>query len=209
SSPLHDLMRREHIRNPPTDRATTLHQNGAMALRMFLLACAVSCSVAVWTQQDPPKVRTKPDTGVGGLFSSYEPLTVRLQAPFGDLFSTARDDNLDYSVAGIITYTDSVSGRDVIVDNVAVSLRGHSSKQEDECSFPKRKLGFRRSAALESSIFAGMRAVKIGTHCDNRPDGQLTQKFGRLANEKAPLREAAVYRLLDVMKVPTLKVRPA
>jgi hypothetical protein len=34
-------------------------------------------------------------------------------------------------------------------------------------------------------------------------------KYGRVANETSPQREAFVYRLLDVMGVPTLKARPA
>src|SRR5439155_4681246 len=60
-----------------------------------------------------------------------------------------------------------------------------------------------------SSVFRGMKAVKIGTHCDDQPDDDLTERFGRWANEKAPLREAFIYRLLDVLQVRSFKARPA
>src|SRR5256885_10994284 len=58
-------------------------------------------------------------------------------------------------------------------------------------------------------MFAGRHAVKIGTHCGEAPDGQLTPKYGRWANEKGALREAFVYRLLDTLGVPSLRARPA
>ena len=54
-----------------------------------------------------------------------------------------------------------------------------------------------------------MKGVKIGTHCGDQPDGELTERFGRWANEKAPLREAFVYRLLEVLRVRSFKARPA
>jgi hypothetical protein len=54
-----------------------------------------------------------------------------------------------------------------------------------------------------------MKAVKIGTHCGDQADGELTEKFGRWANEKAPLREAFIYRLLDVLGVRSFRARPA
>ena len=42
-----------------------------------------------------------------------------------------------------------------------------------------------------------MEGLRIGTHCGENEGEQLTSKFGRLANEKSPLREAFVYHLLD------------
>jgi hypothetical protein len=51
--------------------------------------------------------------------------------------------------------------------------------------------------------------LKVGTHCADRPDGELTAKYGRWPNEKAVHREAFIYRLLDAMQVPTLKARSA
>jgi hypothetical protein len=51
--------------------------------------------------------------------------------------------------------------------------------------------------------------VKIGSHCGEGADGQLSQKYGRLTNEKSPHREALAYRMLQAMGVPVLRVRPA
>src|SRR5205823_7793661 len=41
------------------------------------------------------------------------------------------------------------------------------------------------------------------------PGEERTPKFGRLANERSPVREAFVYRLLDAAGVATLRARPA
>src|SRR5581483_122560 len=88
-------------------------------------------------------------------------------------------------------------------------VRGHSSRQETECSFPKLKIRFEDADALTRSIFRGTRTVKIGTHCGESSADELTPRFGRLANERAAHREAFVYRLLGVLDVPTLLARPA
>jgi hypothetical protein len=141
------------------------------------------------------------------LFSTGETLSLRLRAPLDDLFAHAAHD-ADYTVQGSIAY-DGAGGREVRIRGVEISVRGNTSKQDVECSFPKLKLRFRGDAAREDSIFRGAEVVKIGTHCGEAPDEQLTRKFGRLANEKSPIREAFVYHLLEVMGVPALKARPA
>ncbi|PYR36502.1 MAG: hypothetical protein DMF93_19845, partial [Acidobacteria bacterium] len=109
------------------------------------------------------------------------------------LFAHAQQDN--YSVRGALTYQDR--GREVHVPDVKVSVRGNSSRNESECTFPKLKLEW-PSASL-----------KIGTHCGESTDGSVTAKFGRLPNEHSPRREAFVYQLLDVLQVLSLKARPA
>ena len=57
-------------------------------------------------------------------------------------------------------------------------------------------------------MFAGTGALKFGTHCADLPGEQLTRRYGRLANQQAPLREALVYALLDAVEVPTLRRAP-
>jgi hypothetical protein len=59
------------------------------------------------------------------------------------------------------------------------------------------------------TVFDGVDALKLGTHCGDRAEDALTPKYGRLANEQAPPREALVYRLLQAAGVPTLLARPA
>jgi hypothetical protein len=141
------------------------------------------------------------------LFSSYDILEVTLQAPFEDLFSASADDE-DYAVAGRLQFVDA-AGLPRTIDDLRVSTRGHSSRRPSECDFPKLKLDFGARSSLEGSPFEGLAAVKIGTHCSERPDDALTPRYGRLASEKAAHREAFVYRLLEAMEVPSLHARPA
>ena len=144
----------------------------------------------------------------GELFSSYSPIDVSLKAPFDDLFAGAQMD-AEYTVAGTISYRDASTGKNVTIDEVEISVRGRTSKRETECTFPKLKLRFSDAGSVKGSIFSGMKAVKIGTHCGEQADGDLTARFGRWANEKAPVREAFIYRLLDVLGVRSFKARPA
>jgi len=141
------------------------------------------------------------------IFSSDEAIAFTLSAPFNDLFQRARTEE-GYAVTGRLTY--QAGRREVAIDGVTISLRGHTSIRESECAFPKLKIDFpepRESA--NGTLFAGLKGIKLGTHCGEAPDDSVTAKYGRLPNEKAPLREAAVYRLLAALDVPTLRARPA
>jgi hypothetical protein len=140
------------------------------------------------------------------LFASHDPIELTLEAPYAELFERSRA-NPEYTVTGRVSYRDS-AGNAVVIDGVGVETRGHTSRRENECDFPKLKLAF-RGAPPADSHFAGMETVKIGTHCGDRPDGELTPRYGRWGNEKAPHREAFVYRLLEAVNVPSLKARPA
>jgi hypothetical protein len=142
-----------------------------------------------------------------GLFSRYEAVELRLTAPFADLLAKS-DATSDYAVDGTLTYT-ADDGREVTIDGIHVSVRGNTSRQDTECTFPKLKLHFPKSPGLDASIFKGAERLKIGTHCGEEADEQLSHKYGRLANEHAVTREAFVYRLLDVLGVASLKARPA
>jgi len=126
-------------------------------------------------------------------FSSDEPASLRLEAPFNELFGHAQQSG--YSVRGTVSTTDR--GSDVRIDNVKISVRGNTSRRETECTFPKLKLSWSGTT------------LKIGTHCGESTDDAVTAKFGRLPNQRSPWREAFVYRLLDVLQVPSLAARPA
>jgi hypothetical protein len=159
-----------------------------------LFALALFTSSAILRAADPPA----PD-----LFARHDVMTVTLEASFDELIATSRTDE-DFSVAGTLTYTDPRSGREVTLKDVKISTRGHTSRREAECEFPKLKLDF--SAGQEGPFGT---TVKVGTHCGDKRDGELTPKYGRWPNEKAVHREAFVYRLLAAMDVPTLQARPA
>jgi len=140
------------------------------------------------------------------VFDTYDLLELKLEAPFRELIAKAQQDE-NYAVAGKLTIVDKSGERDRDAIDVKISTRGHTSKQTSECEFPKLKIAFPQGA--EGSIFAGTKAVKLGTHCGDRGDSELTRKYGRLANEKEPHREALAYRVLHALGVPTLRARPA
>lgn len=122
-------------------------------------------------------------------FASSEPLALRVEAPLGDLFTHAQQDG--YAVRGTLTVGDTR------VDDVKVTVRGHTSRRETECTFPKLKLAWADAS------------LKLGTHCGESTDNSVTAKFGRLPNERSPWREVFVYDLLDALGVPTLHARRA
>jgi hypothetical protein len=140
------------------------------------------------------------------VFSSYDLIELRLEAPLRELIAKAQQDEND-AVTGTLTVVGKSAERDTGAIAIKVSTRGHTSKRTEECEFPKLKIAFPDGA--DGSIFAGMKAVKLGTHCGDRGDTELTQRFGRLANEKEPHREAVAYRVLHAIGVPTLQARPA
>jgi len=123
-------------------------------------------------------------------------IALTLEAPLQELFGKGSE-NENFSVPGRVSYKDPSSGVDVQRE-AQVSVRGHTSRRETECTFPKLKLKFKEGDEL-----------KIGTHCGESTDEALSPKYGRLANEKSPHREALVYRLLQAAEVPTLRTRPA
>src|SRR6185436_12107207 len=113
-----------------------------------------------------------------------------VEAPLQQLFANTSEQ--DASVSGTVTIGD------VVLRDVEVSVRGHTSRRETECAFPKLKLKLK-----------GAGSIKIGTHCGESADDKLSPKYGRLANEKSPHREALAYQMLHAAGVPALRARPA
>lgn len=180
-------------------------------MRVFYSALLAGLLLASSSAQIQPPTESAPHPTASSkareaFFASVQPLEITIEAPFDELTPRARK-NPEYSVEGKVAYMDE-AGLRATIDHVLVSTRGHTSLRESECDFPKLKLDFRRAAQVDRSPFAGLKQVKIGTHCSSRPDGP-SGKYGRWANEKAAYREAFVYRLIETMHVPTLKARPA
>lgn len=117
--------------------------------------------------------------------------SLRLEAPYDELFQTSKNTE-EYAVDGKLTDADGKTTA------VKVSVRGHTSRRESECEFPKLKV-----------LRPDGTSLKIGTHCGDATDGKLTAKYGRLPNEKSPWREAAVYHILHALDVPTLQAKAA
>jgi hypothetical protein len=122
--------------------------------------------------------------------------TLTIEAPFDVLFATGSE-NETVTVPGTVRFTDGPGGETVLND-VAVSVRGHTSRRETECTFPKLKLKLK-----------GAGSIKIGTHCGEGADEALSPKYGRLSNERSPHREALVYDLLRAAEAPALRTRAA
>jgi hypothetical protein len=169
------------------------HWAGITAVVMPVRATAllIAATMATAAQQ------AQPTDHLASLLNGNDVIELKLEAPLRQLFETGSDDD-SVSVPGTLTYSNGRTGSDVVLRDVAVSVRGHTSRRESECTFPKLKLKLKGSGSL-----------KIGTHCGESADGQLTDKYGRLANEKSPLRETLAYRMLEAAGVPTLRARPA
>ena len=166
---------------------------------------ALALAMLLGTTAGPPaRVQDLASSRVPPVFMSYSVLTATIEAPFATLIENGRRRE-NYTVTGVLRVSDGE--RTSSIENVRISTRGHTSLRESECSFPKLKLDFAGSR-VEGSLFDGVSALKIGTHCSDKPDGP-GGKYGRWPNEKAAHREAFVYRLLETLSIPSLKARPA
>jgi hypothetical protein len=139
----------------------------------------------------------QPPVHLGSLLEAKGVVALTLEAPLQDLFAKGTTDEA-YVVPASLSFKDPGSGSTGVLTDVAVSVRGHTSRRETECTFPKLKLKLKGSASL-----------KIGTHCGEAADAALSAKYGRLANEKSPHREALIYDLLRAVDAPVLRARPA
>jgi hypothetical protein len=140
--------------------------------------------------------KPQPELKLPALLQGDGVVELKLEAPLKQLFANTSEE--DAAVPGTITVKDAQTGTDIVLRDVEVSVRGHTSRRETECTFPKLKLKLK-----------GAGSIKIGTHCGEAADDTLTEKYGRLANEKSPHREALAYRMLDAAEVPALRTRPA
>ena len=148
----------------------------------------------------------QPAAKQSGLFDGIKPVELTLTAPLTDLF--AHDTDEHYSVRGSLSYHDPSSDSAFVIPDIRVSVRGHTSRRETECSFPKLRIKL-PNADSAPGPFAGMEGFKIGTHCGEAKGDTLTPNFGRLANEMSPPREALAYHILEAAGVPTLRTRVA
>jgi predicted permease len=167
---------------------STLASDGAMSLRATMLFTAVLLTARAQQGPAPHKLPA--------LLNGDDLIALTLQAPLQELFAKGVADET-FTVAGTLRYRDPATSTDVALNNVEVAVRGHTSRRETECTFPKLKLKLKGSGS-----------IKIGSHCGEAAD-DLTTKYGRLANEKSPYREALVYQLLKAVDAPTLRARPA
>lgn len=154
---------------------------------------AVLLAVGLAVQAQPKPAATK----LPSLLEGEDPIALTLEAPLQELFAKGTEDE-NVTVPATLRFKDPASGADVELADLQLNVRGHTSRRETECTFPKLKLKLK-----------GAGSIKIGTHCGEAAGETLTAKYGRLANETSPWREALVYRLLHAAEAPTLRARPA
>ena len=144
-------------------------------------------------------------------FASRDAVTLRLEGPFNELFVRAGKNQTAVETSSAVTgkLTVTQQGRDTVIDGVQIAVRGHTSRRPGECPFPKLKLTVPANHPATQAVLGGQSVLKIGTHCGETAGEIITKKYGRLLNEQSPVREAFVYRLLEVVGAPTLKARQA
>jgi len=118
------------------------------------------------------------------LFASSEPIAFTLRADFRTAFHSR--DTLDAPrTPATLSYTDS-GGRAVSIP-VEIAPRGHFRIQARNCSFPPLRVVFPKKGT-RGTLFAGQKALKLGTHCQN--GGEY---------EQYPLREHLIYRAYNLV----------
>ncbi len=123
------------------------------------------------------------------LFTTDEPLRLRLEAPFSKLFRGGSGER-EFQ-GGRVVYTDA-SGREAAID-LGVRVRGRS--RAANCSFKPLLLNF-AADGLEGTVFAGQNKLKLVTHCD--PGGVYEQYLWL---------EYSAYRVLNLLTDTSLRVR--
>jgi hypothetical protein len=159
----------------------------------MLMRAVVLLTAVLAVQAQPQHGATK----LPSLLEGEAPIALTLEAPLQELFAKGTEDE-NVTVPATLRFKDPASGSDVELADLQLNVRGHTSRRETECTFPKLKLKLK-----------GAGSIKIGTHCGEADGESLTAKYGRLANELSPWREALVYQLLHAAEAPTLRARPA
>jgi hypothetical protein len=147
------------------------------------------------------------------LFQSHDTMKITLEGEFKTLFAKYKSLTIaegeqsskapEAWVNGAIKYFET-SGKEVRLP-LKIRVRGNSSK--NDCDFPKLDVEINSGVDLSNTAFANARNFKIGTHCAD-VEGN-TGFLRRLRNQAGPHREAFVYRLIEILNVPSLKARQA
>lgn len=155
-------------------------------------------------QQKPKKDKSQPLTPeeiesakrrTERLFGADDPIEFTLAADFKQLFKS-RDTLNVKTVKGTLTLKDS-AGNPLDIP-VELSPRGHFRLRSDVCNFPPIRLIF-PSQGLKGTPFAGQKALKLGTHCQQR-DKEFSEY---------PVREYGAYKVLNMLTDWSFKARLA
>jgi hypothetical protein len=134
----------------------------------------------------------------GGLFSSYEPISAKLSAPLTKLFSfrqVGHSNFKDHPVNGTLTIGEKTYP-------VKLTLKGYSSAIM--CPFPKIEFKI-MGHDKHDPLFEEARSFDLNTHCAS-PEQNTDSAFRASFYNH---REAVLYRILDILQIPTYRARPA
>jgi hypothetical protein len=175
--------------------------------RLHLFLSAVSLAGCVAIDQggggDDEGATGKADGASSALFGASGPSELVLEAPFAPAFRAARAGQPD-GIFPLPRTTDPFMGKigygDLRID-AELQVRGNSSLAE--CPFPKLKAKADKAQAA-GTMFDGARKIKINTHCGEGGTGTI----GRLREEKATWREAALYQAMRALMMPAQLAKP-
>lgn len=132
-----------------------------------------------------------PAVAADPLFSSDEPLEIRISAPLRTLMrERPEEDELD----GVLSWTES-DGRQIEV-RVALRTRGNYRRQWRVCPFAPLRLNVRRSE-VEDTVFHNQDKIKLVTHCRDRSS----------RHEQVLFREYLSYRMFNELTDFSYRVR--
>lgn len=170
------------------------------ALLLFTLACS-----SLTTKRTPATSAPFASVETGSLFASYDVLNVELDAPLAPLFAKKDPNpqaprNKEAFVDGVLSYENELLQK--IQIPVEIHLKGFSTL--NSCSFPKLELKI-KSKDSEGTLFESTKSVDLNTHCFEKDDPAAYDVFKSAFWNH---REALIYRMADVLEIPTLKARP-
>lgn len=172
-----------------------------LVLSALSLAGCVSLDPGSMADDDGPS--GKADGASSALFGAAGPSELVVEAPLSPAFVAARAGEPD-GFFPLPRKTDPFIGKigygDVLID-AELQVRGNSSLAE--CPFPKLKAKADKAQAA-GTMFDGARKIKIATHCGEGGNGTI----GRLREEKATWREAALYQAMRALMMPAQLAKP-
>lgn len=168
---------------------------------MILLQCSACSS---FKSARSPATSAPFDLEKTGVFSSYEPLNIEIEAPLAELF--AQKDDVEYPANKNLFTTGSLSYQDQSKNthriSVKIYLKGFSTLSN--CPFPKLELKM-NSQDVKGTLFSSMDSIDLNTHCTEEKDTRLEDRFKASVNNH---REALIYRMAHTLEIPTLQARP-
>ena len=133
----------------------------------------------------------------GPLFESDAPLRLTLTADYGAVFKSRDTVRRQPRPARLAVAEPAADGGTAAIP-VMLSTRGHFRLKSTTCPFAPLRVAF-DSGGTKGTLFAGQRALKLGTHC----------RSGSKEFEQNVLREFLAYRIYNLLTDRSFRVRLA